>query len=181
MNLRYHERARVKGRYAKQRGTRFELAVRDSLRKLYPPERRRAIQRVPLSGAGVFKGDVIDMNDPNWCYEAKNCEKLALPDWWRQTKAQAQSFQTPCLIFTSNHRPVYWCLRERDLLSYASLTTYKGRLDAAKGTTRGLFDKLEGLPNLAYWLAEVDGDDLAIVPEKLYLSIRKEILDGGEA
>lgn len=166
----------TKGRYARKRGIRFEMIVRDELRKLYPAELRTKIQRVPLSGAGVYKGDVVDLNNTDWCYEAKNCEKLAMTSWWRQTKAQAQAFQTPCLVFTSNHRPIYWCLREDDLLSYIKGTPYEDRLAPSKSNTMRLMDKLDKLPQLVYMKITIEEEDLAILPNELYLDIRREIM-----
>lgn len=165
----------VKGRGSKQKGSRLERDVRDLLKKIYPVDRRDLINRVPMSGAGWMKGDVIDMNNTDWSYEVKNQETLALPEWWRQTKVQARSFQTPCLVFSSNFRPIYWVVKEDDWRSYERGTLFADRTEYTKGSTRGLYDKLAKLGRFGVYCVTLDGDDVVIVPTEYYLEIRMEL------
>ena len=168
-----------KGRAAKQKGSRAERQVRDELKKIYPVERRTAIHRVPMSGASFMKGDVIDMNDTPMSYEVKNQETLALPEWWRQTKVQAQSWQVPVLIFTSNHRPLYWVMRVEDWESFAGETIYGKAVSPVESSNRGIYDKLSALDSWEYLSITLDGDKVAIVTTQDYIVVKKEIYEDG--
>lgn len=166
-----------KGRAAKQKGSRAERQVRDELKKIYPVDRRSRINRVPMSGAGWMKGDVIDMNDTDMSYEVKNQETLALPEWWRQTKVQAQSWQTPVLIFTSNHRPLYWAMRVEDWESFAGDTIYGKAVAPVEASNRGIYAKLSVLDPWEYLVIELDGDKVAITTTQDYITVKKDIFN----
>lgn len=106
-----NEMAEVKARKlshrgARQKGKRGEYAVRDALVKIGIDAKR-----VPMSGAlSWMKGDVVELNIPQGlrhCHEVKNCERLELPDWWRQTSVQAFAGETPVLHFQSNYRKMH--------------------------------------------------------------------------
>ena len=131
------------GRGARAKGGTFERKVRNELRRIYDDASKHGeIQRVPMSGGGWMKGDIIDLNDNTWTYEAKCQEALSLPAWWRQTKLQAKSFQTPCLVFSSNHRPMYWIMKAGDWEAYEGNTVLDGIVEYVDMTTRGLYPKL---------------------------------------
>lgn len=166
-----------KGRAAKQKGSRAERQVRDALKKIYPVERRGAIHRVPMSGASFMKGDVTDLNDTQMSYEVKNQETLAIPKWWRQSVEQAQSWQIPVLVFTSNHRPMYWVMREHDWESLAEETIYGKAIAPIKDTTRNIYAKLSKLGAWEYLLVEIDGELLAIVTTDDYITVKKDIYE----
>lgn len=166
----------IKGRSAKAKGNSAERKVRDQLRRIYPPELRQKVQRVPMSGASWMKGDVIDLNDTSMAIEVKNQEKLALPEWWRQTKEQAQSWQTPVLIFTQNHRPFYWVMRIEDweqYLSDANRSTDRPEL----GSNRALMEKLGKLGPWEYYLAKIGDDLVAIIQNEDYITLKKELYE----
>ena len=167
----------VKGRGAKAKGSNAERKVRDELRRIYPPELRQKIQRVPMSGAGWMKGDVIDLNDTDVCYEVKKQENLQIPAWWRQTTAQAQSWQTPVLVFTSNHRPFHWVLRENDWEAFVEDTAYGSVVHGVKGSTRALYEKLSNLKAWEYLVIDIEGEKLAVVQQDDYITVKKEIYD----
>lgn len=166
----------TKGRGASVKGKAFERQVRNELRKIYPPERRDRIQRVPMSGASWMKGDVVDLNDPDWSYEAKKQETLALPEWWRQTKSQASSFQIPCMIFSSNHRPIYWVLEKHHWDELVSETPYKHFFEYIESTTRSIYNKLADLDNIKALQIELDGDDVVVLSSNQFLMVRKTIV-----
>ena len=167
----------VKGRGAKAKGSNAERKVRDELRRIYPSELRQKVQRVPMSGASWMKGDVIDLNDTSMCYEVKNQESLQIPAWWRQTIAQAQTWQTPALVFTSNHRPFYWVMREDDWVSFAEDTLHGPQLSRVKGSTRDIYNKLYNLVAWDYLVIEVEGEKLAVIANEDYITVKKEIYD----
>ena len=167
----------VKGRGARSKGSRAEIEVRNQLRRIYPPEKRTAVHRVPMSGAGYTKGDVIDLNDTDMCYEVKNQENLQIPAWWRQTIAQAQSWQTPVLVFTSNHRPFYWVMRVGDWEQYLDDSERHYLSSRVDGSTRSLFDKLGKLDRWSYYVVEIEGEELAVIANEDYITVKKEIYD----
>lgn len=162
---------------ARLKGSSAERKVRDLLRRIYPPELRQKIQRVPMSGASWMKGDVIDLNDTSMAIEVKNQENLQIPAWWRQTTAQAQSWQTPVLVFTSNHRPFYWVMKHSDWVSFSGETTYKDAIAGVHGTTRGLYSRLTKLGPWEYLLIDVEGEELAVIQQEDYITVKKEIYD----
>ena len=130
-----------------------------------------------MSGAGYTKGDVIDLNDTDMCYEVKNQENLQIPAWWRQTIAQAQTWQTPALVFTSNHRPFYWVMREDDWVSFAEDTLHGPQVSRVKGSTRDIYNKLYNLVAWDYLVIEVEGEELAVIANEDYITVKKEIYD----
>ena len=167
----------VKGKGAKTKGSSAERKVRDELRRIYPSELRQKVQRVPMSGAGWMKGDVIDLNDTDMCYEVKNQENLQIPAWWRQTIAQAQTWQTPVLVFTSNHRPFYWVMRVEDWEQYLDDSERHYLSNRVDGSTRSLFDKLSKLDRWSYYVIEIEGEELAVIANEDYITVKKEIYD----
>lgn len=173
--------AKISAKGRRQKGQRAERQVRDLLKKLYTAERRDQIHRVPMSGASYTKGDVVDLNDNSWSYEVKAHETLALHEWWRQTKIQASSFQTACLIFTSNNRPFYWVLKAGDWESYEGDTVFDGVIEYVDMTTRGLYAKLATLTKIQVAHTTLDGDEVVIVPTELFLALRKDLLREKEA
>lgn len=171
----------IRGSGASRKGSRAERGVRDLLKRIYPPEKRSRIQRVPMSGASWMKGDVIDMNDTEMSYEVKNQETLALPDWWRQTKVQASSWQTPVLVFTSNHRPFYWVMKAEDWESYLGQTAYQKVSEPVRDSTRSIFTKLSALDPWSYLLIDLDGDQVAVIQTEDYITVKKEIYEDGHS
>lgn len=167
----------IRGRAAKRKGSRAEISVRNALRNIYPVEYRQAVQRVPLSGASAFKGDVFDGNDYDSCYEVKCQETLCLPDWWRQAKSQAGISRTPVLVFTQSYRPFYYAMKTEAWESLVSQTLYNEyKLENVTLTNNiGLMDKLPGNTDKVVTTITVDGDSLAVAPEDLYITIKKEI------
>ena len=165
------------GRSAKAKGSNAERKVRDELRRIYPTELRQKVQRVPMSGASWMKGDVIDLNDTSMAIEVKNQETLQIPAWWRQTTAQAQSWQTPALVFTSNHRPFYWVMRAGDWVSFAKDTLHGQQISPIKGSTRNIYNKMYALTAWDYLVIDVEGDELAVIANEDYITVKKEIYD----
>lgn len=164
----------MSGRSAKIKGSRAERQFRDELKRIYPPERRSQINRVPMSGAGWMKGDVFDANDTNWSYEIKNCETLSLPAWWRQSRSQAASFQEPVLGFTSNHRPLYWCVSSDQWEAYA-LQAGLPLLKQIESSTRNIYNKLKELKTREVLVVELDGDKVAVIPNEDWINVRRNI------
>ena len=166
------------GRTAKRKGSVFERQVRDEIRSIYPSERRDLIQRVPLSGAGIYKGDIVDMNNTEWCYEAKKQEIVKLHDWWRQTKREAKAWQIPCLIFSSNRRGIYWAMHEADARALLE-GMYGSALDIllhpVDGTTRNIYDKLESMYSHQYYRLKLDNDPVVVMTTEMFIGSRKYI------
>lgn len=167
----------IRGRSAKRKGSRAEIQVRNMLRTIYPVERRQAVQRVPLSGAGAIKCDVFDGNDSDSAYEVKCQETLCIPDWWRQTKSQA-SFRTPVLVITQAYRPFYFIMKEDDWNSQLATTIYKEYTDKVEfNSTRNLMDRLAELDNRIVASLEIDGDQCVIISQSFYLEIKACIFE----
>lgn len=164
----------MSGRSAKIKGSKFERDVRDELKRVYPADRRGQINRVPMSGASWMKGDVFDANDVAWAYEAKKQETLCLPDWWRQSKRQASSFQEPVLVFSSNHRPLYWCVLADQWDAY-SLQAGLPLLEQIESSTRNIYNKLRELKTREVLVVELDGDKVAIIQNEDWINVRRNI------
>ena len=130
-----------------------------------------------MSGAGWMKGDVIDLNNTDWCYEVKAQESLQLHAWWRQTKAQTKSFQTACLAFTSNNRPLYWVMKAGDWESYEGQTVFDDVIEYVDINTRSLYDKLEKLTQIQVAHTDLDSDEVVIVPNELFIAFRRDLYD----
>lgn len=165
------------GKSAKQKGSRAERDVRDHLKRIYSSDKRSRINRVPMSGAGWMKGDVIDMNNTDYSYEVKNQEKLALPEWWRQTLNQTHSSQQPVLVFTSNYRPLYWVIKKAD---YEYLAGETGRLELYKLinlTTRSIYKKLSELDRLELGLLNLVDDEVVVIDTEKYIEMRKDLYE----
>lgn len=167
-----------RGRSAKAKGSKAERDVRDELKRIYPSDKRTRVNRVPMSGAGWMKGDVIDMNDTDYSYEVKKQEQLALPKWWAQTLAQTHISQQPVLVFTSNYRPLYWTIRLSD---YEYLTEQTGRKDfyeLVEITTRSIYDKLSKLESRQLAKTKLGDDEVVILTTDIYISMRKDLYEG---
>ena len=165
--------SKVHGKGARDKGSRAERKVRDLLRSIYPPELRKRVYRIPLSGAGAIKGDVADLNDMDTCYEVKNQENLQLHEWWRQAKSQAGSSRTPVLVVTSNHRPYYFVLRESDWLPLLEDTMYEDftyQSPVKPGVS--FFDRLAGLAGRTVGSVTLDGDACVVVSTSFYLEVK---------
>lgn len=166
----------VKGKGARDKGSRAERKVRDILRTIYPPQLRRNVQRIPMSGAGYIKGDVADNNDTDSCYEVKNQELLHLPDWWRQTKSQAGTHRTPVLVVTQNHRPFYFILRENDWASMVAATEYRDfsyRTKVKSGSS--FFDDMSDLAERTWGELELDDDKCIAVTQSFYIDVKTSL------
>lgn len=166
----------VKGKGARDKGSRAERKVRDILRGIYPPALRRNVQRIPMSGAGYIKGDVADNNDTDSCYEVKNQEQMHLPDWWRQTKSQAGTHRTPVLVVTQNHRPFYFILRENDWASMVAATEYRDfsyRAKVKSGST--FFDEMADLAERTWGELELDDDKCIAVTQSFYIDVKTSL------
>lgn len=170
----------VSGKGARNKGSQAERKVRDQLKRIYDPKWRGAIHRVPMSGASFMKGDVVDMNDTQMSYEVKNQEKLAIPEWWEQSKAQAQPWQIPVLVFTSNYRPFYWMMHRKDWEAFLEDSGHIKASGYIDGNTRSLYDKLDSLDRLQYYVTKVHGDEVAIVRNEDYIEVKKEIHDAAK-
>lgn len=98
---------------SKQKGSRGEYAIRDGLIRIGIDAKR-----VPMSGAlSWMKGDVREFNtNPQHVHEVKNCEKLELGDWWRQSSDQIRPGEPeiPTLIFSGNYRKQQVVMRTTD-------------------------------------------------------------------
>lgn len=169
----------MSGRSAKVKGSKFERDVRDELKRIYPSERRSQINRVPMSGASWMKGDVFDANDTAWSYEAKKHETLCLPDWWRQSKRQASSFQEPILVFSSNHRPLYWCVLANQWEAYA-LQAGLPLLEQIESSTRNIYNKLKELKTREVLVIELDGDKVAVIPNESFITVRRRLWENNQ-
>ena len=172
------QRGPIRGKAAKRKGSRAEIKVRNAIRRIYPPELRTGVQRVPLSGAGSIKGDVYDANDWDACYEVKCQETLNLNDWWRQAKAQAGTSRTPILVVTQNYRPFYYFMHASDWAEIKSHTLYSPlRLETKFKHPKGLMDGLSDMEDFEIGKITLDGDDVAIIPESFYLDVKKDIYE----
>ena len=168
----------VKGKGARDKGSRAERKVRDILKTIYPPELRKNINRIPMSGAGYIKGDVSDSNDPDSCYEIKNQEQLHLPEWWRQAKDQAGTVRTPVLVVTQNHRPFYFILRESDWTSMVESTEYKDftyQSEVKSGSK--FFDEMSELAARTWGHVELDGDSCVAISQSFYIEVKTSIFE----
>lgn len=166
----------VKGKGARDKGGRAERKVRDMLRTIYPPELRKNVQRVPMSGAGYIKGDVADNNDVDFCYEVKNQETLCLPDWWRQAKSQAGATRTPVLVVTKNHYPYYFILRRHDWQTMVDFTEYSSfthQVEVKSG--QAVLDQLGELEPRDWGVFSLDDDDVVAVSQSFYLEVKTSL------
>lgn len=170
----------IKGKQAKDKGSRGERMWRDELRRIYDtPAEREKIKRVPMSGASWMKGDVVDLNDYDTLYEVKNCEKLEIPAWWRQAVRESGSSRTPVLAITQNNRPFFVFMDPTDaeaLYEQAGLPDYfrktlwkrqKGLLDAISRLEQ--FDVIEVL------LGSKDQIVLIGMKAENYINLKKSI------
>lgn len=170
----------VKGKGARDKGSRAERKVRDLLRSIYPKELRPSVYRVPLSGGGAIKGDVADNNDPDTCYEVKSQEQLKLPDWWRQAKSQAGSTRTPVLVVTQAYRPFYFIMREGDWAATVESTDYHDFVERASvkgGST--FFDDMQGLGTRTVGALVIDGDECVVISTTFYLEVKSSLFMSG--
>lgn len=166
----------VKGAGARRKGSRAEIKVRNMLRTIYPPELHKNVQRVPLSGAGAIKCDVMDMNDPDSAYEVKCQETLNLNDWWKQSKFQAGHSRTPILVITQAYRPFYFILHRKDWEAMRDATEYELFGDTVElKSSRNLMDKLAELEQHQVASLTIDGDECVLVPQNFYLEVKESI------
>lgn len=172
----------VKGKGARDKGSRAERKWRNELRRIYPPELRNKVQRVPMSGAGYIKGDIADLNDTDTCYEVKNQEQLHIPDWWRQAVSQAGSSRTPVLVVTQNYAPFYVIMRVTDWNSIFQTNPLCILQDTPKkvGTGKTFFSDMASLEDNVYTgKIEVDGEILNVIPSELYIKTKIDIYQHG--
>lgn len=164
----------VKGKGARDKGSRAERKVRDMLRSIYPKEKRSYVYRVPLSGAGAIKGDVADNNDYDSCYEVKNQERLHIPEWWQQAKAQAGASRTPILVVTQSYRPYYFIM---SILAWKNLgrSTVFETCNSERPISTGskFFDEIAGVQHREIGLITVNGEELAVIPSDFYLEVKE--------
>lgn len=169
-----------RGRSAKQKGSKAERLVRDQLKRIYPSDRRTRINRVPMSGAGWMKGDVIDMNDTDYSYEVKNQESLSLHKWWDQTVSQCQPYQQPVLVFTSNYRPLYWVIRLKDF-NYLVKETGRDKIYKLKEiTVRTVYNKLSSLEKNELAKTILSDEEVVILGTEDYIQMRKELYESNK-
>ena len=169
----------IRGRAAKQKGSRAERKVRDMLRSIYPTELRDRVYRVPLSGAGAIKGDVVDNNDYDSCYEVKCQEQLHLHDWWEQTKSQAGLSRTPVLVITQAYRPFYFVLRPDDWFAQVAATEYKDFTYTTEHSKAGdLFDFLAKMGARHGCIFTMpDGEEVIIVTQYYYIEVKTSLYE----
>lgn len=166
---------KVKGRGARDKGSRAERQVRDMLRSIYPKDKRSCVYRIPLSGAGAIKGDVADNNDYDSCYEVKNQENLKLAEWWEQTKAQAGATRTPILVVTQSYRPYYFIMLHSAWISTVSSTVFEGFSSSRQVSTgRRFFDEISLNGPREIGLISLHGDECAVIPSEFYLEVKKD-------
>jgi hypothetical protein len=99
----------LSGKGRRDKGTRFELEVRDAFRA-YGFD----CDRVPNSGGLRIKGDLYG-NLPVHV-EAKHHERWSLKEWLRQARADAPSEAIPVVIFRENRGETYATLPLDNLL-----------------------------------------------------------------
>ena len=170
----------IRGKSAKRKGSVAERKVRDLLRTIYPRELRDRVYRVPMSGAGPIKGDVVDNNDYDSCYEVKCQETMVIQDWWRQTKSQAGTSRTPVLVVTQAYRPFYFILREDDWLEMVKNAGYKHVMGSLKliHTGQKFFDDMAELVEISERClgnVNLDGDSCCVVSTYFYLEVKKAL------
>lgn len=172
MCLRRKKDKNSKGRAAKRKGSRAEIKFRNLLRSIYPQEVRDRVYRVPLSGGGAVKCDIMDLNDPDSAYEIKCQETLVLHDWWRQSKSQAGTSRTPVLVVTQNYRPFYIIMREDDWAANKEGTAYENYNGEIEMTTTKFMDKAAEIPHRMQGKLELDGDVVSVIPQAFYLEVK---------
>lgn len=168
----------IRGKAARRKGSRAEIKVRNMLRTIYPQELRNNVQRVPLSGAGAIKCDVMDTNDPDSAYEVKCQETLNLNDWWRQAKVQAGRSRTPILVITQSYRPFYFILDKKTWTTMLENTEYSAFNEEVEYRhPKGLMDRLAELDTRQIGRITLDDDDCVIVGQIFYLEVKKSLYD----
>lgn len=172
----------VRGRGAKEKGSRAERKWRDELRRIYKtPAQREKIKRVPMSGASWMKGDVVDLNDYDTLYEVKNCESLEIPAWWRQTERESGASRTSVLVVTQNFRPFYVFMENDALAGLYELAGLKGFFKPSEfyKSQKGLLDAIDRTPNYGYIDLTVGKDNINLLGIKGedYIDIKKKILE----
>lgn len=166
----------VKGKGARRKGSRAEIRVRNMLRTIYPPELRNNVQRVPLSGAGAIKCDVMDTNDPDSAYEVKCQETLNIGDWWKQAKFQAGVSRTPILVINQAYRPFYFMMKHHVWSEMIKAAGYDEiNSERALKSTRSLMDVLAELETHEVATIEIGGDKCVFVSQTYYLEVKKSL------
>lgn len=57
-------------------------------------------------------GDCLEIR--GWVVEIKRCERLCIPAWWRQARAQAEGKGEPMLLYRKNRQPWTALIHTRD-------------------------------------------------------------------
>lgn len=166
-------RSARRGLSAKRKGSKAEIKLRNLLRSIYPPELRERVYRVPLSGAGAIKCDVMDLNDPDSAYEVKCQETLVLKDWWEQAVSQAGTSRTPVLVITQNYRPFYFIMRTKDWEAIRDYSGFDSMVSEAQVTSRNLMDKLADLDKYQVGKMNLADTDVTLVPQGYYLEVKE--------
>lgn len=122
---------------ASQKGTRFELKVRDMLRE----KTGATWERVPLSGAGAMKGDLYcKTNHYHYCIECKSFKDTVIQEnlltaksnnfysWWSQTVREAKDMnRKPALVFKKDRgKPMIAVLEDIPELNRFRITSDLG-------------------------------------------------------
>lgn len=140
----------VKGRGAKQKGSRLERRVAEELRRsgLDPKA-----SRMPLSGADShLKGDV--RTDLPYTIECKNTERVQLWKSWEQ--AHGQAHYNPALLFISaNHRPVLAVIDMDTLMHLLQCEKQLNETLLPAGSIKGKGHKVS--LRRSKWVRKVDG------------------------
>lgn len=141
-------------------------------------------KRVPMSGAlSWLKGDVAELEysgEQNvHIHECKYHETLNLPAWWAQAAAESTKGEIPALHFRSNRRDTYTVLRARDfddlVFEYESKRS-EIALELVDMPKRSYFWKVydQAIRSvITVFLYEIKGEELVILPFRLYLKLRK--------
>ena len=172
MPMKPYKHKTIRGKGARRKGSRAEIKVRNALRTIYPVELRNNVQRVPLSGAGAIKCDVMDTNDPNSAYEVKCQESLNLNDWWRQAKSRA-GMRTPILVITQAYRPFYYIMKKFEWDAIRNYTEFELFDESVEMANRCLMDRLAELDERQVALMNIDDDECVIIPERYYLEVKE--------
>jgi len=105
----------IKGRSAKQKGSRKEREVADAINKAFNCKCRRT----PMSGAlPDWKGDICQLPEElnDLCLEVKCQEKTKIWQWLEQAERESGR-KTPVLLFSRNRSKTYAVMEMNDWLN----------------------------------------------------------------
>jgi hypothetical protein len=123
-----------RGKGAKNKGSSFErkIAKEFGIKLFNNPE---ALKRTPLSGGGVWKGDIqlspeVDLppsafpycieckNEENWTLETlfREVSKSVVFSWWQQVIKSCPASKIPIVVMTRNFYPVFVMYKESKTL-----------------------------------------------------------------